>query len=77
MVRHKNVVSLKEIIASKTKVFFVYELVPGGELFDKIINEGRFSEEKARFYIKQLIEGVSYCYGVGISHEGLVSHKMS
>ncbi|KAF1780051.1 Protein kinase-like domain [Phytophthora cactorum] len=36
MVRHKHVVVLKEVLASRTKIFIVLELITGGELFDKI-----------------------------------------
>ncbi|CAE7559523.1 CIPK8, partial [Symbiodinium microadriaticum] len=50
IVRHKYVVGMKEVLASRTKIFIVLELVTGGELFDKIVSEGRFSEEMARFY---------------------------
>uniref|UniRef100_K3WNX6 non-specific serine/threonine protein kinase n=1 Tax=Globisporangium ultimum (strain ATCC 200006 / CBS 805.95 / DAOM BR144) TaxID=431595 RepID=K3WNX6_GLOUD len=36
MVRHKHVVVLREVLASRTKIFIVLELITGGELFDKI-----------------------------------------
>lgn len=41
LVCHRYVVRLKEVLASKTKVFIVLELVTGGELFDKLVTEGR------------------------------------
>lgn len=41
LVRHKNVVQLKEVLASRTKIFIVLELITGGELFDKIVAAGR------------------------------------
>ncbi|GMF11554.1 unnamed protein product [Phytophthora lilii] len=41
MVRHRHVVVLKEVLASRTKIFIVLELITGGELFDKIVSEGR------------------------------------
>ena len=71
IVRHKYVVGMKEVLASRTKIFIVLELVTGGELFDKIVSEGRFSEEMARFYFKQLVEGVEYCHGLGVCHRDL------
>jgi serine/threonine protein kinase len=42
MVRHKHIVVLKEVLASRTKIFIVLELITGGELFDKIVAEGRY-----------------------------------
>lgn len=71
MVRHTHVVGMKEVLASRTKIFIVLELIQGGELFDKIVNEGRFDESKARFYFRQLVEGVQYCHGLGICHRDL------
>ncbi|CAM9185589.1 unnamed protein product, partial [Phaeothamnion confervicola] len=33
LIRHENVVNLYEVLASRTKVFIILELVTGGELF--------------------------------------------
>ena len=71
IVRHKYVVGMKEVLASRTKIFIVLELVTGGELFDKIVSEGKFSEPMARFYCRQLVEGVEYCHGLGVCHRDL------
>lgn len=71
MVRNPHVVLLKEVLASRTKIFIVLELVTGGELFDKIVSEGRFNEETARFYFRQLIGGVLYCHSQGVCHRDL------
>ena len=37
---HPNIVDLKEVTASKAKIYMIMELVPGGELFDHIIANG-------------------------------------
>ena len=71
MVRHDYVVALKEVLASRTKIFIVLELITGGELFDKIVAEGRFEEERARFYTRQLVDGVHYCHSNGVCHRDL------
>lgn len=71
MVKHKNIVGMVEVLASKTKIFIVLELVTGGELFDKIVQAGKLTEEQARFYFQQLIDGVDYCHKLGICHRDL------
>lgn len=71
MVKHPNIVKLYEVLASRTKIFIVLELITGGELFDKIVAEGRFDENTARFYYRQLIKGVKYCHSQGVCHRDL------
>jgi len=40
-------------------------------LFDKIANEGKLPEDKARFYFKQLVEGLEHCHNNGVCHRDL------
>lgn len=71
LVRHPNVVNLIEVLASKTTIFIVLELVTGGELFDMILATGKLPEDDARVYFHQLIDGVSYCHERGVCHRDL------
>mmetsp|Transcript_42611 Transcript_42611/g.70586 ORF Transcript_42611/g.70586 Transcript_42611/m.70586 type:complete len:493 (-) Transcript_42611:501-1979(-) len=71
MIKHRHVVQLLEVLASRTKIFIVLELITGGELFDKIVSEGRLGEDKARAYFRQLITGVKYCHEQGVAHRDL------
>ena len=71
VVNHANVVRMHEVLASRTKIFIVLELVSGGELFDRIVAKKRFEEPLARFYFRQLIRGVKYCHGIGVYHRDL------
>ncbi|CAM9642889.1 unnamed protein product [Scytosiphon promiscuus] len=71
LVRHPYVVQLKEVLASSSKIFLVCELITGGELFDKIVEKQRFTEDEARFYFRQLLEGIEYCHSQGVCHRDL------
>ncbi|KAL9662816.1 hypothetical protein QQ045_027650 [Rhodiola kirilowii] len=67
---HPNIVKLYEVLATKSKIFFVMEFVKGGELFAKIA-KGRFSEDLSRQYFHQLISAISYCHSRGVFHRDL------
>ncbi|KAJ0434888.1 putative protein kinase CAMK-CAMKL-CHK1 family [Helianthus annuus] len=69
-VRHPNIVQLFEVMATKTKIFFVMEYVKGGELFNKVA-KGRLKEETARNYFQQLISAVGFCHARGVFHRDL------
>ena len=71
LIDHRTVVRLKEVLASKTKIFIVLELVTGGELFDKIVDAGKFEPETARFYFQQLVVGTMFCHQNGVCHRDL------
>lgn len=68
--RHPNVVRLFEVLATKTKIYFVMEFAKGGELFARV-SKGRFSENLSRRYFQQLITAVGYCHSRGIFHRDL------
>ncbi|CDO98225.1 unnamed protein product [Coffea canephora] len=70
LVRHPNVVEIKEVMATKRKIFFIMEYVRGGELFEKIA-KGKLKEEVARKYFQQLISAVDFCHSRGVSHRDL------
>ncbi|KAK4437836.1 Serine/threonine-protein kinase SRK2E [Sesamum alatum] len=69
--RHPNIVRFKEVILTPTHLAIVMEYASGGELFERICNAGRFSEDEARFFFQQLISGVSYCHAMQICHRDL------
>ncbi|KAG6424050.1 hypothetical protein SASPL_114461 [Salvia splendens] len=69
--RHPNIVRFREVILTPTHLAIVMEYASGGELFERISNAGRFSEDEARFFFQQLISGVSYCHSMQICHRDL------
>jgi 5'-AMP-activated protein kinase catalytic alpha subunit len=70
MVRHPNVVGIREVLASRSRVFVVMEYARGGELFAKVAR-GRLTEDHARRYFQQLVAAVGFCHRRGVAHRDL------
>lgn len=69
--RHPNIIRFKEVVLTPTHLAIVMEYAAGGELFERICNAGRFSEDEARYFFQQLISGVCYCHFMQICHRDL------
>lgn len=70
LVNHPNVLQFYEVMASKTKIYFVIEYAKGGELFNKVA-KGKLKEDAARKYFQQLISAVDFCHSRGVFHRDL------
>ncbi|KAK6163832.1 hypothetical protein DH2020_000696 [Rehmannia glutinosa] len=70
LVRHPYIIHLFEVMATKTKIYFVMEYAKGGELFNKVA-KGKLKEDIARRYFQQLINAVDFCHSRGVYHRDL------
>lgn len=71
VVDHPNIVKLKEVLASKSKIYLVLELVEGGEFKQLIQKEGKLEEQKARTYFVQIIRALGHCKAKTIAHRDI------
>ncbi|XP_030049932.1 calcium/calmodulin-dependent protein kinase type 1B isoform X2 [Microcaecilia unicolor] len=71
LIKHQNIVTLEDIYESPTQLYLVMELVTGGELFDRIIERGYYTEKDASQLIKQVLDAVQYLHDRGIVHRDL------
>ena len=69
--KHPNIVQLLETFEDKHKVYLVMELVTGGELFDRIVEKGSYTEKDASGLIRQVLEAVDYMHVQGVVHRDL------
>ncbi|XP_032377113.1 calcium/calmodulin-dependent protein kinase IGb isoform X2 [Etheostoma spectabile] len=70
-IKHDNVVGLEDLYESSTHYYLLMELVAGGELFDRILDRGVYSEKDASSVIQQVLQAVSYLHENGIVHRDL------
>ncbi|VFQ91599.1 unnamed protein product [Cuscuta campestris] len=68
---HKNIVTIKGAYEDALYVHIVMELCNGGELFDRIIHRGHYSERKAAELIKIVVGVVESCHSLGVMHRDL------
>merc|ERR1711871_1225695 len=71
MVNHPNIIGLHTIFDESKKMYLVMELVSGGELFDRIVKKGSYSEKDASSLIKQIATAVKYLHELKIVHRDL------
>lgn len=69
--KHPHILPLIDVFENKEFIFLVLELVIGGELFDKIVERGSYSEKDASSIVKQILEAVSYLHSQGVVHRDL------
>lgn len=68
---HPNIVQFKEWFASKEKFYMVTQLCTGGELFDKIVAEGSFTERDASRVFAELVGAVQYLHHRNVVHRDI------
>ncbi|KAM7272730.1 hypothetical protein ACFE04_027393 [Oxalis oulophora] len=68
---HPNFVKLKATYEDSENVHLVMELCEGGELFDRIVARGHYSERAAANLARTIVEVVRMCHENGVMHRDL------
>ncbi|KAG6629823.1 hypothetical protein CIPAW_14G111800 [Carya illinoinensis] len=66
-----NIVELKGAYEDKHSVHLVMELCAGGELFDRIIAKGHYTERAAASLLRTIVQIVHTCHSMGVIHRDL------
>jgi calcium/calmodulin-dependent protein kinase I len=70
-VKHPNIVEMKEIFDCPKVFYLVMEIMRGGELFDRIVEKEKYSENEAQKVIIDISNALKYCHEKGIVHRDL------
>ena len=70
-VAHKNIVRTKEIYDTPNFTYIVMECMTGGELFDRIVDLGSYTELEAKTAFWDIMSAIAYCHSHGVVHRDL------
>lgn len=68
---HPNVIQIVDAYEDAVAVHVVMELCAGGELFDRIIQRGHYTERKAAELARIIVGVVEACHSLGVMHRDL------
>ena len=68
---HPNIVKILEAFEDDKCITLVMEICNGGELFDNLIAEQTYTQQRAAGLFKQMVEAVGYCHKMNVTHRDL------
>ncbi|KAJ8533074.1 hypothetical protein K7X08_015963 [Anisodus acutangulus] len=69
--QNSSIVSFREACEDENAVHLVMELCEGGELFDRIVARGHYTERAATAVTRTIVEVVQLCHKHGVIHRDL------
>lgn len=68
---HPNIVNFYDMYETEAEVQLVIELMPGGELFDMLDENGPYGEAEAAKHLKAISSGLNYLHSGNVVHRDL------
>lgn len=77
----RNIVAIKDVYQNNlllpgeekpsARLLVVMEIMTGGELFDRISRQKRFTEREASHVTKQIAQAIQHCHNISIAHRDI------
>ncbi|CAI5741342.1 unnamed protein product [Hyaloperonospora brassicae] len=77
--RHPNIIRLYQTFQDAHKLYFLLELLNGGELLNQLMHEGRqlgLNEDLARFFLADVVNAVEHMHAHQLLHRDLKPENM-
>ncbi|KAK9330204.1 kinase-like domain-containing protein [Lipomyces starkeyi] len=71
LLNHPHIVGFRDWFESKDKYYIVTQLATGGELFDRIVERGKYTEKDAVKTVSEILEAVDCLHSQNIVHRDL------
>jgi len=68
---HPNVVELRDVYEDAKFLHLITPMYTGGDLFQRILRKGTFTEAEAAPIIRALLDVIAHCHGKGVAHRDL------
>jgi calcium/calmodulin-dependent protein kinase I len=65
---HRNIIGFRDLFQDEENWYIVMEMAEGGELFDRLVERGAYSEAQASEIMREIVDAVSYLHQQGIVH---------
>ena len=69
--KHPNIIQLKDLFETDSHLYIILELVKGGELFERVVERGCYTEKDASAAVRELCEAVAYLHENDVVHRDL------
>ncbi len=70
-IQHPHIIRFYDVYEDESFLYIVMELCTGGELFDRIVDSGCYTEADAREVTRQILEAVAYLHERNVAHRDL------
>ncbi|KRX57986.1 NUAK family SNF1-like kinase 1 [Trichinella sp. T9] len=71
MLKHPNIIEIKEVFENDEKIVIIMEYASGGELYDYVSNCGPLAESEVRRMFRQIVSAVYFCHKNNVAHRDL------
>lgn len=68
---HPNIVKLVDVYDTPQAYMIVFEIMNGGELYDRICDKEQFTETEAASVLRPLVDALKYCHSQGVAHRDI------